>query len=122
VCFYSVGYYAFCCVPPKCKIQNVTEFWEMDPNHTFIFDYISHHHMNSIMLSNIFLGFMWTSKLKLSRRSKKYSKNTTKLYEISLNTPRNTPNYMCDLDPLSKVWSQMYVGCNGFPFQSSVRS
>ena len=27
----------------------VTEFWEMDSNHTFIFDYMSHHHMNSNM-------------------------------------------------------------------------
>jgi len=36
----------------------LTEFWEMDPNYTFIFDYISHYHMNSIMLSKIFLNFV----------------------------------------------------------------
>jgi len=45
----------------------VTEFWEIDPNHTFIFDYTSHYHMNSI------INFVWTSKLKLSKTSKKYS-------------------------------------------------
>jgi len=36
----------------------VTELWKTDPNHTFIFDYISHYHMNSIMLSKIFLNFV----------------------------------------------------------------
>jgi len=35
----------------------VTEFWEMDPNHTFMYDYISHYHMNSVMFSLIFVNF-----------------------------------------------------------------
>jgi len=38
-------------------ILYVIEFWEMDPNHTFIFDYISHYHIKSIMLYKIFLKF-----------------------------------------------------------------
>jgi len=33
------------------------------------------------------------------KTSQKYSKNTSTLHKIS---PRNAPNYMCDLDPLSK--------------------
>jgi len=42
--------------PTISDILNVTEFWEMDPNQTFIFDYISHYHMNIIKLSKIFRG------------------------------------------------------------------
>jgi len=72
---------------------------ELDPNHTFIIGYISHYHVSSIMFYEIFLNFVWTSKLKLSKASKKYSRNTFASYKIPLNTPRNTPNYMCDLDP-----------------------
>jgi len=34
---------------------------------------------------------------------KKYFGNTTALYEIPLNTLRNTSNYMCDLYPLSEI-------------------
>jgi len=67
----------------------------MNPNHTFIFDYISYYHMNSIMLSKIFLNFLRTSKLKLSRTLKKYSKNTSTLYKIFLNAPRNTLKVKC---------------------------
>jgi len=81
----------------------------MDPNYTFTFDYILYYHMNNVMLSKIFLNFMWTSKLKLSRTLKKSFGNTSTLFEIVLNTPRNAPNYVCDLDPLSKLWSQMYM-------------
>jgi len=50
---------------------------------------------------------VWTSKLKLSKISKKYSKNTSVLYKIPFNTPRNTSNYRFNLDPLSKIWSQI---------------
>jgi len=42
------------------SILYVTEFCEKDPNHTFMFDYISHYHMNSIKFYNIFLNFVWT--------------------------------------------------------------
>jgi len=42
---------------------------------------------------------VWISKLKLSKTSKKYSGNTSAICKI----PLNTPNYMCDLDPLLKV-------------------
>jgi len=38
---------------------------------------------------------------------KKYSGNTTALYKIPVNTQRNTLNYMCDLEPLSKIWSHL---------------
>jgi len=31
----------------------VTKFWEMDLSHTFIFDYISHYHMKSIIFSEV---------------------------------------------------------------------
>jgi len=48
------------------------------------------------MLSKIFLNFVWTSKLKVSKTS-------LEIHEIPLNILRNTLNYMCDLDPLSKV-------------------
>jgi len=37
--------------------KNVIEFWEVDPNHIFIFDHISHYHMNSSIFSKIFLNF-----------------------------------------------------------------
>jgi len=57
--------------------------------------------MNSIKL---FLNFLWTLKLKLSDSSKKYSRNTTTLYEIPLNL-----NCMCDLIPLSKIGSHMQL-------------
>jgi len=87
--------------------QYVTEFWEMDPNHTFIFDYISHYHMNSIMFSKIFPNFVWILKPKLFKTSKKYSRNTSVLNKIPSYTPRNTLNYMWDLDPLSKIWSHI---------------
>jgi len=66
----------------------------MDPNHTFTF---SHYHMNGIKFSNIFLYFVSISKLKLSKTLKKYFRNTSALCKIPLNTPRNAPNYMCDL-------------------------
>jgi len=78
----------------------------MDPHHIiFIFDYISHHQMNSIMLSKIFLNFVWTSKLK--HHILIILEIYLSLHKISLNTPRNTLNYMCDLDPLFKIWSNI---------------
>jgi len=64
-------------------------------------------HMKSIKLSKIFLKFMKASKLILYESSKKYSGNTTALYKILLNTLRNAPNYMCGLDPLSKIGSHL---------------
>jgi len=51
----------------------------------FIFDYISYYHMKTIMLSKIFLGFVWTSKLKLFKPPKKFSRNASPLYKIPLN-------------------------------------
>jgi len=67
----------------------VTEFWEIDPNHTFMdinFNCISHYHMNSIKLSR----FVGTSKLKLSKKSKKCCWNISVLYKIPLDTPNVT--------------------------------
>jgi len=61
--------------------------------------------MNSIMLSKIF-KFVWTSKLKLSKTSKKYSENATALYKI-----RKETQITCDFDPLSKIWSHIHFGC-----------
>ena len=38
--------------------------------------------------------------------TKKYSGNTYAYIEISLNTCRNTPDFMCDLELFSKLQSQ----------------
>ena len=32
--------------------------------------------------------------------------------EISLNKPRNIPNYVCDLGPFSKIWSHIAIHSN----------
>jgi len=47
---------------------------------------------------------------------KKYSGNTTALYKIPLNTQRNTLNYMCDLEPLPKIWSHLSLSPWGIIF------
>jgi len=73
---------------------------EMDPNHTFIFDYISHDHMNIIMFSKIFLlsGLQNCNYLK-------HQRNTLEIHPYYINTFKYTKKYMRDLDPLSKFWS-----------------
>jgi len=48
---------------------NVTEFWETDPNHTFIFDYISHHHMNSNIPPKILCGLQNRNYLQHQRNT-----------------------------------------------------
>jgi len=53
----------------------------MNPNLTFIFDYISRYHMNGRLLSEFCVGFK-------TEMSKKYFGNTSVSYKI----PSNTPN------------------------------
>ncbi len=45
--------------------------------------------------------------LKLLKECKKYSVNTYTQVEISLNTCRNTLDFMCDLELSSKIRSQI---------------
>ena len=45
--------------------------------------------------------------LKLLKECKKYSVNTYTLVEISLNTCRNTLDFMCDLELFSKIQSHI---------------
>jgi len=47
----------------------LSEFWEMDPNHTFIFDYISCYHLNSSILPLILYGLQNLSYLKYQRNT-----------------------------------------------------
>ena len=46
---------------------------------------------------------------QITKLAKKYSGNTYETIEISLNTCRNTPNFMCDLELFPKIWSHSYV-------------
>ena len=41
---------------------------------------------------------------QITKLVKKYSK-----IKIELNTCRNTPDFMCDLELFSKIWSQMVL-------------
>ena len=45
--------------------------------------------------------------LKLSKLCNKYSGNTYALVEIQLNICRNTMDFMCDLEPFSKIRSHI---------------
>ena len=47
--------------------------------------------------------------LKLLKECKKYSVNTYTEVEISLNTCRNTLDFMCDLELFSKIRSQIVI-------------
>ena len=85
----------------------MTGFWKTVPNHTFIFHYIYYCHMKSITFSIIFHSTTWNSMLKLLKDCKKYSVNTYASVEISLNTCRNTLDFMCDLELFSKIRSQI---------------
>ena len=66
--------------------------------------------MKSIAFSIIFHSTTWNSMLKLLKEHKKYSVNTYAQVEISLNTCRNTLDFMCDLELFSKIQSHiMYI-------------
>ena len=63
--------------------------------------------MKSIGFSIIFHNTTWNSMLKLLKECKKYLVNTYAQVEISLNTCRNTLDFMCDLELFSKIRSHM---------------
>ena len=63
--------------------------------------------MKSITFSIIFHSTTWNSMLKLLKDCKKYSVNAYASVEISLNTCRNTLDFMCDLELFSKIRSHM---------------
>ena len=46
---------------------------------------------------------------QITKQIKKYSGNIYALIEISLNTCRNTPDFMCDLKLFSKIQSHMVL-------------
>ena len=81
----------------------MTESRKMVPNHTFLFHYIYYCNMNSIAFSTLFYIITWNLMLKLSNLCNKYSGNTYALVEIQLNICRNTMDFMCDLEPFSKI-------------------
>ena len=85
----------------------VTKSRKMVPNHTFLFHYIYYCNMNSIAFSTLFHIITWNLMLKLSKLCNKYSGNTYALVEIQLNICRNTMDFMCDLEPFSKIWSHI---------------
>ena len=98
----------------------MTGFWKTVPNHTFLFQYIYHCHMKNIAFSIIFHSTTWNSMLKLLKPCKKYSVNTYTQVEISLNTCRNTLDFMCDLELFSKIRSHiMMTLCPGLRHQVS---
>ena len=47
--------------------------------------------------------------LKLLKECKKYSVSTYAQVEISLNTCRNTLDFMCDLELFPKIWSHIMI-------------
>jgi len=51
--------------PTKAKV-NMTKFWRMDPNLTFVFCYISHYHMEA---SKYFLSLCGIYSLKDQRNT-----------------------------------------------------
>ena len=63
--------------------------------------------MNSIAFPIIFYSTTRNSMLKLLKECKKYSVNTYTSVEISLNTCRNTLDFMCDLELFFKFRSQI---------------
>ena len=71
--------------------------------------------MNSIAFSTLFYIITWNLMLKLSNLYNKYSGNTYALVEIQLNICRNTMDFMCDLEPFSKIRSQFVVASPGNP-------
>ena len=56
--------------------------------------------------------------LKLSNLCNKYSGNTYALVEIQLNICRNTMDFMCDLEPFSKIRSQIYMNASWFLYKN----
>ena len=90
---------------------NVTKFWKMDQNYTFIFSYISCCHINSTILYSltyfIFLfGIHTLNSQDYARNTLKINTHTQKY--VSLHKPRNTLDYMCDVDPFSKIQSHFF--------------
>ena len=75
----------------------VTGFWKTVPNHTFLFQYIYHCNMKSIAFPKIFHSTTRNSMLKLLKK-----------VEISLNTCRNTLDFMCDLELFSQIRSHIW--------------
>ena len=63
--------------------------------------------MKSIAFPIIFHSTTRNSMLKLLKECKKYSVNTYTYVEISLNTCRNTLDFMCELELFSKIRSHM---------------
>ena len=61
--------------------------------------------MKSIAFPIIFHSTTRNLMLKLLKEYKKYSVNTYTQVEISLNTCRNTLDFMCDLELFSKIRS-----------------
>ena len=86
-------------------ILYVTESRKTVPNHTFLFHYIYYCNMNGITFSTLFHIITWNLMFKLSQLCNKYSGNTYAWVEIQLNTCWNTMDFMCDLEPFSKIWS-----------------
>ena len=46
---------------------------------------------------------------QITKLVKKYFGNTYAQIEISLNTCRNTSDFMCDLELFPKIWSYIYI-------------
>ena len=63
--------------------------------------------MKSIAFPIIFYSTTRNSMLKLLKECKKYSVITYTQLEISLNTFRNTLDFMCDLELFSKIRSHI---------------
>ena len=97
------------CTYTKYTYSYVTGFGKMVPNHTFLFGYIYHCHMDSITYYKIFHNTMWNNSFqKFLKVTKKYSGIPYAFIEILLNTCWNTLNYMCDLELFSQIRSHLY--------------
>ena len=78
----------------------VTGFWKTVPNHTFLFQYIYHWHMDTITFSIIFLRTTWIFNAQITERMYEILSKYICIREISLNTCRNTLDFMCDFEQI----------------------
>ena len=86
----------------------VTGFWKTVPDHTFLFITATQTILHIQRYFTILASYMeFNAQITII---KQYSGNTYASIEIMLNTCRNTPDFMCDLELFSKSRSHIING------------